>query len=32
MKNIILSYINTNYRSNTFVMGTKIGKHSLMVL
>ena len=32
MKNIVLSYINTNYRPKQFVMGTKICKHSLMVL
>ena len=29
---IVLSYINTNYRPKQFVMGTKICKHSLMVL
>jgi len=32
MNNIVLSYINTNYRPKTFVMGTLICKHSLKVL
>ena len=32
MNNIVLSYINTNYRPKTFVIGTKICKHSLKVL
>ena len=32
MRNIVLSYINTNYRPKTFVPGTKICKRSLKVL
>jgi len=32
MKNIVKSYINTNYRPKSFVLGTKICKYSLKVL
>ena len=32
MKDIVLSYIKTNYRPKSFVLGTKICKHSLRVL
>ncbi len=32
MRNIVKSYINTNYRPKSFVLGTKICKHSLRVL
>jgi len=32
MRNIVKSYINTNYRPKSFVLGTKICKYSLKVL
>ena len=32
MRDIVFSYINTNYRPKQFVMGTKICKQSLLVL
>jgi len=32
MKDIVFSYIKTNYRPKSFVLGTKICKHSLRVL
>ena len=32
MKNIVQNYINTNYRPKSFTMGTKVCRHTLMVL
>ncbi len=32
MKNIVFSYINTNYKPKTFVMGTKICNNTFCVM